>query len=204
MEAAAILACSTQLERRKAAHRIATSVFELFETSNIPFDAALRVVLTRLENFPAVETRQEVSAALSALPWTLAADEMRSADARTIVVNGSPVRLTRFQFRLWTDLKRNRSVALSAPTSTGKSFVLQTYIASKLGHKNCNIVYLVPTRALIAQVSTALGNRFSEHVPNIVTVPLRPGSVIPEGGIYVMTQERVNLILTSYPHFEAE
>jgi superfamily II RNA helicase len=195
MEAAAILACSKQLERRRAAHRIATSVFELFETSSMPFDAALRVVLTRLENFPAIDTREEVAAALPALPWTLAADEIRSADALSVVVNETSIRLSSFQFKLWMDLLRNRSIALSALTSTGKSFVLQTYIGSKLNDRNWNIVYLVPTRALIAQVSLALSNRFKAHAPNIVTVPLRPGSAVPEQGIYVMTQERVNLVL---------
>ena len=76
MSAAAILACSDNQQHRHAAYRLATYVFELFEPSDFPFDAALRVVLTRLGNFPAVRTRSSVLSRLTALPWTFAADEL--------------------------------------------------------------------------------------------------------------------------------
>lgn len=207
IEAAAILSCSKQLERRKLAYRIATSAFELFEESDAPFDAALRVVLTRLGNFPSTETRPTIDGAFSVLPWTLASEELQYSDARTIVINDRNIRLTNFQFRLWNDLVRASSVALSAPTSAGKSFVLQSYIVSKLNNKNCNIVYIVPTRALIAQVSSDLINQSKKQgqpLPDIITVPLGFGSQVPDKSVFVMTQERLHLLLTAHPTFTAD
>ncbi len=207
VEAAAILSCSKQLERRQLAFRIATSAFELFEESDVPFDAALRVVLTRLGNFPSTETRPTIDSALAILPWTLATEELRHSDARTVAINDRKIRLTDFQFILWSDLAKSNSIAMSAPTSAGKSFVLQNYITSKLSGKNCSIVYLVPTRALIAQVSSTLINqskRQGQPPPNIITVPLGSISLIPENSVFVMTQERVHLLLTSHPRFTAE
>ena len=207
IEAAAILACSKQMERRRLAFRIATNAFELFEESDAPFDAALRVVLTRLGNFPSTETRPTVNSALSILPWTLATEELRRSDARTITINDRNIRLTNFQFGLWNDLVKTSSVALSAPTSAGKSFVLQNYIVSKLNKKNCNIVYIVPTRALIAQVSFNLINqskRQDQVLPDIITVPLGSNSPVPEKSVFVMTQERIHLLLNAHPSFTAD
>lgn len=207
MEAAAILACAKQLERRKLAHRVATSIFELFAGSNAPFDAALRVVLARLGNFPSIETKDAVQESLSALPWSLAAEEIRSAQARTIRIGDRSLRLTNFQFKLWRDLVRDHSIALSAPTSAGKSFIVQTYIASRLGNKNCSVVYLVPTRALITQVSNALAHQCIKQggpLPDIVTVPLRPEASIPRNAVYVMTQERLHLTLSAHPELYAD
>lgn len=204
MEASAILACAKQLERRKLAHRLSTSVFQLFEDSNLPFDAGLRVVLARLGNFPAMETRDAIQKSLSVLPWKLAADEIRSAQSKTIKIGNNSIQLTEFQLRLWRDLSRRHSIALSAPTSAGKSFVLQTYIVARLGNKSCTVVYLVPTRALIAQVSVALSNqckKYGSPLPDIVTVPLRSEASIPEKAVYVMTQERLHLMLSSHPNF---
>jgi hypothetical protein len=76
MSASAVLACSVFLEHRMAALRLSTYVYEIFQASQLSFDAALRVVLTRLGNFPAVGTRASVEQALEILPWSLAAEEM--------------------------------------------------------------------------------------------------------------------------------
>jgi superfamily II RNA helicase len=38
--------------------------------------------------------------------------------------------LTDFQHELWTRLRDRRRVAIAAPTSAGKSFVLQSFLTS--------------------------------------------------------------------------
>lgn len=144
MEAAAILACSKQLERRRTAHRIATCIFDLFESSNLAFDAALRVVLARLANFPAMQTKPSVNTSLSALPWVLALEELVAADRTTIHINDRAIRLTNFQYRLWELLKKKQSIAFSAPTSAGKSFISSYIYPRFLCDQNapCSISFL--------------------------------------------------------------
>ncbi|MET3358706.1 hypothetical protein ABH972_001234 [Bradyrhizobium ottawaense] len=207
MQAAAILACSTNDDHRRSAFRIATCAYELFGTEHYPLDQALRVVLARLGNFPSLETRAQVKEALSSLPFSLAAEEINSVDARTIEFNERRVCLTDFQYRLWTNLTARRRVALAAPTSAGKTFVLQAYLSSLLTPSaSDSVVYIVPTRALIAQVADDVAKQFRDlnlPTPNIVTVPIEAEAELLGRTIYVMTQERVQLILNSHPHFNA-
>jgi DEAD/DEAH box helicase len=207
IRAAAILACSDSQEHRKAAFRAATSTYELFGTTALPLDQALRVVLGRLGNFPSFGTRNEISEAKASLPLILAAEEIASADGREIIVSRQKIYLTDFQHNLWTRLTAKQRVAIAAPTSAGKSFVLQNYLASlfTLGHPQ-TVVYVVPTRALIGQVAadlTAQFQDFAHDAPDIVTVPIDAETRLAERAIYVMTQERVQLALAAHPDFNA-
>lgn len=60
-----------------------------------------------------------------------------------------------YQKHLWNVLtKSNYNTAISAPTSAGKSFIIQNYIRQSFISKDSFfVVYIVPTRALISQVS---------------------------------------------------
>jgi hypothetical protein len=207
MRSAAILACSETADHRRAAFRVATCAYDLFGTIQVPLDQALRVVLTRLGNFPSIGTRTDVASARANLPLMLAAEEIASADAREVTINGQPVLLTDFQQKLWRNLVQSRRIALAAPTSAGKSFVLQGYL-SALFHNDMPkaVVYIVPTRALIAQVAADLKIQFQgmgQGVPEIVSVPIDAETALAERAVYVMTQERVQLALGAHPDLRA-
>lgn len=205
IRAAAILACSSDQLHRRAAFRAATCAYELFGASTLPLDQALRVVLTRLGNFPSFSTRAEVVEAQASLPLVLATEEIASADHRKISVNRQMIHLTDFQHHLWTSLVERKRVALAAPTSAGKSFVLQNYLSSLFATNGPqSVVYIVPTRALIGQVAedlTAQLRGFAGVVPDIVTIPIDAETALPSRTIYVMTQERVQLSLAAHPDF---
>ena len=128
MRSAAILACSETANHRRAAFRVATYAYDLFGTEQVPLDQALRVVLMRLGNFPSIGTRADVESAQPSLPFALVAEEIASADAHEVTINGHKVLLTDFQQKLWLSLMQSRRIALAAPTSAGKSFVLQGYL----------------------------------------------------------------------------
>src|ERR1700744_4080030 len=64
IRAAAILACSENQEHRKAAYRAATCCYDLSDPTKLPFDQALRVILTRLGNFPSLGTRKGIEEAV--------------------------------------------------------------------------------------------------------------------------------------------
>lgn len=74
MRSAPILACSETADHRRSAFRVATCAYDLFGTGQVPLDQALRVVLTRLGNFPSIGTRADVASARASLPLMLAAE----------------------------------------------------------------------------------------------------------------------------------
>ena len=141
--------------------------------------------------------RVSVSTALGTLPWQFVAEEFERSDAQSVVVGDRTETLTNFQNLLWKDLISKNSVAFKAPTSGGKSFVLELYLASLFEADRRTVVYIVPTRALISQVSSELGELFRAHhqaPPDMITVPLRPTAKTPHKAIYIMTQERVQIV----------
>ncbi|ARM91042.1 DEAD/DEAH box type DNA/RNA helicase protein (plasmid) [Rhizobium sp. CIAT894] len=208
MRAAAILACSVKHEHRRAAFRAATCTYELFGANELPLDQALRVVLSRLGNFPSFGTREDVDSAGSLLPAALSAEEIAVAERQRVVVDDQDIYLTDFQHRLWSGLTARKRIALAAPTSAGKSFVLQNYLATALGSATAtSIVYIVPTRALIAQVAEDLMAHFAKlsgSRPEIITVPLDADEDLPKRAVFVMTQERVQLSLSAQPKFRPD
>ena len=117
----------------------------------------MRVVLTRLGNFAAFDTDQAVVDAEGNLPLTLLLDEITASSDRAVHVGGKQSLLTDFQFKLWEIFTGGSDAAISAPTSAGKSFVLQNYLNSRfIEATELSVVYIVPTRALILQVSEDL------------------------------------------------
>ena len=78
---------------------------------------------------------------------------MRPYNKIPLNLEGKAVFLTDFQTRSFNALDEGRSISLSAPTSAGKSFILQAYLAKRFKeNKKFNAVYLVPTKALISQI----------------------------------------------------
>lgn len=208
IRAAAILACSEQQGRREAAFRAATCVYDLVDKEALPVDQALRVVLARLGNFPSFQTRADVATAMADLPFSLAAEEIRNASAREVSINEEKLFFTDFQLALWKLVSARTRVALSAPTSAGKSFVLQNYLISLFAtDSKQSVVYIVPTRALITQVAGDLAQffRMSKSVPpDIITVPVDADTALPDRSICVLTQERIQLTLSVHPTFAAD
>ncbi|WP_375380179.1 DEAD/DEAH box helicase [uncultured Sphingomonas sp.] len=208
VEAAVILACSTDGNHRRTAYRIATSAFELHGTATLPLDQAVRVVLGRLGNFPAIGTRRQVADAQHLLPLGLLTEELAASDLRTVALPGRSAILTDFQHALWTRLRGGRRVAIAAPTSAGKSYVLQNHLASLFAEPAArSVLYLVPTRALITQVARAMRDSLADlqgEAPIVATVPVEPVLLLPTRAIYVMTQERAQIMLAAHPGFAPE
>jgi len=99
------------------------------------------------------------------------------------------VYFTHFQKDLWRQLVDGNNVAVSAPTSAGKSFVIKKYIFEKITKKNEGVyVYIVPSKALINQVS----NELSRELKKTASVMTTYRESTDEQGkiIYVLTPER--------------
>lgn len=105
---------------------------------------------------------------------------------------------TDFQSKSYKDLCEGKSISLSAPTSAGKSFLLVAYLSQKFQNTSkLNVVYIVPTRALITQVIKDIKSELKKLVINdIFVISSSKGNFqeIPKK-IFVLTQERYHNLL---------
>lgn len=99
-----------------------------------------------------------------------------------LTLDGQSVVFHRDQAAVYRDLMDGKSLVLSAPTSFGKSLVVDALIAS--GRFDV-VVMIVPTIALVDETRRRLNRFKSTH--KIVTHPDQP---LGEKSILVMTQER--------------
>lgn len=94
-----------------------------------------------------------------------------------------PLTLHREQSILLKALLSGESLAISAPTSFGKSFVIDSFISIK---KPDNVVIIVPTIALTDETRRRLYPKFSDTYKIITTTEAAPG----EKNIFIFPQER--------------
>ncbi|MFC6954766.1 DEAD/DEAH box helicase [Halorubellus litoreus] len=127
------------------------------------YEKYLYVILSRVGNLPAfdnVDTEDEKQDYESALISSL--DSVLGLELATNKKD-SEIRdgwiLSRFQKEIYEYLQDGKNVAISGPTSAGKSFILRRYIEHKVeSQEEFEGIYVVPTRALISEVSRKLSN----------------------------------------------
>jgi hypothetical protein len=100
------------------------------------------------------------------------------------------------QYMIYQKLLDGKSVVLSAPTSFGKSKIIDALIAEE---KFSNIVIIVPTLALIDETRRRLGELFSKKY-NIVAHPNQ--QISNEKNIFILTQERVIAMKAKLPKID--
>lgn len=114
----------------------------------------------------------------------------------SILVNKKSHLLTDFQKNLFENINEEKYLSISAPTSSGKSFILKKYIEAELNRneKYC-VFYIVPSRALINQVSEEL----RIDIPNITikNAFIENETIEEDKLIYVITPERAVKIINS-------
>ncbi|MCI7002870.1 MAG: DEAD/DEAH box helicase [Clostridia bacterium] len=121
----------------------------------------------------------------------------------TVIINKKKLLLTNSQINMWNSLINNTNVIVSAPTSAGKSFVLQNFIINLFNNKNPNkVVYIVPTRALIDQVSSSLKELLTNNdIVDVYITGVPIESSDKERVIYVVTQERAQILIDNNINF---
>lgn len=100
------------------------------------------------------------------------------------------VTLHREQSRLLNALLAGRSIAVSAPTSFGKSFVIDSFISIK---RPKNVVIIVPTIALSDETRRRLQPKFSSTYKIITT----SDQALADKNIFIFPQERALSCITA-------
>lgn len=204
---ASMLSTSSEVLDRAQAYEIATRLIEIDGTNNSSLVAVADIILSRIGNFPGrsllrdrYTTTPDVAPHAPYRLWLERAT--REIENSVTHFEGSDIALTDFQYRLFDTLDQSSSVSVSAPTSAGKSFVMGLDLIRRLrkGDPAC-VVYLVPTRALIREVSSKLRGHLRKA--SLESVPVRsvPFPIDKEkaqqGAVYVLTQERLMSLLHS-------
>jgi len=204
---ASILSMSEKEIDRVRAYEIATRLVEIRGENDNNLVATADIILSRIGNFPGRNLLRSryttlIKDTAPFAPPRLSLERTMREIENSVFQNGNEVPLTDFQYDLFETLDQNSSVSVSAPTSAGKSFVMGLDLVRRLNKKApACVVYLVPTRALIREVTYKLRKELRNAGMHAVPVRSVPFPIskekAPEGAVYVLTQERLMSLLHS-------
>jgi hypothetical protein len=140
-------------------------------TANTPYPEVLNHLVRQAGLYPYMQ--------LENASW----DQKFVHEAFAVDVGRSTATLHREQSMVLALLLEGTDLAVSAPTSFGKSFIIDAFIAAKKPH---NVVIIVPTIALMDETRRRIFKKFSTTY-NIVTAP---GTRLGERNIFIFPQER--------------
>ncbi|MEX0778111.1 MAG: DEAD/DEAH box helicase [Balneolales bacterium] len=106
-----------------------------------------------------------------------------------------PLTLHREQSFLLKNLLEGKNIAVSAPTSFGKSFVIDAYIKIK---KPSNVLIIVPTLALTDETRRRLYKKFAHEYKIITTSDVE----LAEKNIFIFPQERAMNYINIVEYFD--
>jgi superfamily II DNA/RNA helicase len=209
LSCASIINQSKKLEHLDTALRIAQHCLNSNSSTQNQRVAAI-VILEGLTNKLAINLalkRQLVSADyLDHIPLPIRLENISRDIAHSLINEDSTLNyLNKFQKKVYDSYLGHEVISISAPTSAGKSYILERIILEELtnsDNKRC-IVFLVPTRALISQVEQELGvllsqNNYEEIL--ITSIPQKPDDETnKQHKIFVFTQERLHWFRSELP-----
>ena len=199
LQSATIFAQSEEAEWRQLAYRISVGSLAYSETL-AGIRGASRLILARLGNYPAIKFAFKGEAEPRTLTEGVFYEILGRQLDNTVRIGERSAVLTDMQRAVWETLASGSSLALSAPTSAGKSFVFLAYIEQlKRTRPTANLVYLVPSRALISQVATDLRAASLDKAFEVTTVPIPATPTVLGTPIYVLTPERLQVLFHTAP-----
>lgn len=201
LQSAAIFAQSNSPIWRQLAYRISVGALTYSNTLD-GIKTAARLILARLGNYPAIKFAFHGEPEPRTLTEGIFYEIVGRQLDNTVQVGGRNAVLTDMQKNVWETLVSGSSLALSAPTSAGKSFVFLAYIEKlKRTRPDAKLVYLVPSRALISQVAADLRDTNTDKAFEVTTVPIPIISANGDTPIYVLTPERLQVLFHTAPGF---
>lgn len=201
---ASILARSEAEVCQNAALRIAQHCLSVSDTNENCKLAAI-VILNTLTNNPSINLAIKRGILgqnyLDAIPIPLRLNMIRrDIDNSIIDERGRMIFLNRFQKKVFNCYDKYDCISISAPTSSGKSFILEKMIEEIFVTSDSKIVvYLVPTRALIHQTEINFNNLIDKKKVIITSIPELPKKWQGNCLLLIYTQERLQWVLNDAP-----
>lgn len=197
-----ILSQATKRDHLEAALTIAQAGI-ILDTDNVVRDSAI-VILNQLNNQRTANEairRQLVPADYqSRLGFSARMLSFREElEGKIFSAFGSPIAANRFQIEFWNEIDKSDWLYALAPTASGKSFIVFKYILEQIALKKAKLViYIAPTRALVAEVEQNFRELSSEHGIkdiSLSSVPINDLTHSTAPCIYIFTQERLQIFL---------
>ncbi len=209
LSVASVLAQMNDGKSQDAALRVAQTCLS-FNRDNEALQTAAAVILDMLSNNAAINLaikrhllQQNFK---SNLPTPLRID-MTTREIKNSLVydDGNEISLNAFQREVFKRVENNDRISISAPTSSGKSFLFLQLLLNAI-KKNIakNIIYIVPTRALIQQVSSDINSLLKAHCAfpyEVSVIPVLKDLDAKKINVFVFTQERLQWLLNDYSNF---
>lgn len=205
--AGSLLARSSIRAYQEAALRIATAAVALASDETVRDAGA--VLMDKLANFRAVdlaESRGRIGDDLvGRLSPGLRIEAQRRRLDHTVLVEstGRWLQVNDFQQQFWNDANTHQWMSASAPTASGKTFLVLQWLLDQLRATAARVaVYLAPTRALVSEIETALTLAIGQRADiEVSSLPLREKFDAARSGakklILVFTQERLHLLINA-------
>lgn len=202
--AGSILARSELRIDQEAALRIAVAAISLAQETKVRDAGA--VLLDKLSNFRAVTlavARGMVADGLDErLGVSLQLESRRREMDRSILVEttGRWLEVNEFQQRFWSSALEATWLSASAPTASGKTFLVLQWLIDQVGAGKATVaIYLAPTRALVSEIENDLESLLKATKGiEVSSLPLRTKFDAARSGgsrlILVLTQERMHLL----------
>lgn len=202
--AGSILARSDQRDHQEAALRIATSVICLTDDQTLGDAGA--VLLGKLSNFRAIALANDRDLLVPGLDGRLGValrlEVQRREMDRSILMQSSGVwlQVNDFQQLFWTHAAGERWLSASAPTASGKTFLVLQWLIDQVITGGPRVsIYLAPTRALVSEIETNLKDLLGKtKLIEVSSLPLpdKYHTARADGArvILVFTQERLHLL----------
>ena len=218
MESSAIFSLNNNANFQKLSLKICYMILEKYGNDHQLLYRASEIILSRLGNLPSIKQIYENNTVFPTLKkYTLHElikfpEIVNKQISNKKIINEIPLYMTDFQSYVYDKLCNNYNISISAPTSAGKSFVVCTYIVSKLlKFDRCTIIYLVPSKALIDDVQTDIIKLLKKTSIPLSDVILHNSSeyfkVDGSNGnkkILILTQERLQNLIKKQPQINVD
>jgi hypothetical protein len=167
---------------------------------------ASATVLTQLANHRAVSLAVHRGIVAANLDERTGAIEQMLLARREFIQSVVPIRgealtTNRFQRTFWDELERAAWVSVSAPTASGKTYLVLQWLLNEFASGKAQLaVFVAPTRALVGEIERELLELAPAHaVPGlrIASLPLAALGDRSRPTILVFTQERLHVFLNS-------
>ncbi len=203
--AASVLADSDHTVHQEPALMVAQAAVA-FGPDQIVQDAGA-LVLTQLSNMRAVDLAKKRQLIVPNLEKRVGATQRllatrRILDSSIALSTRRTITANQFQKELWRSLQEASWASATAPTATGKTFLVLNWLLGQIEAGALKLgVFLAPTRALVAEIEKELHtiqHGFKTKELRIASLPmagLGDGSVPT---LLVFTQERLHLFLNAF------
>ena len=147
--------------------------------------SSVMVIMSRLGYLANTELFQQKHSQLSILDsFNIQSNRLLSSNLTKI---DGRIYFTALQQRVWESLNQHPRVAISAPTSAGKTFVITKWISNALIDVGGICLFIAPTLSLCAQIA----QQFFESSNSKFNVRTTLSENLEPNCVYVLTQEKV-------------